>query len=188
MLIQIVSLLLGTAADILAVAFLARVYAQWARAPFRNPVGQFIMAVTNWASLPLRRVIPGLFGVDLASIFAAWLVQIAYFGVMLGLTGLVAVAPDALLAIVWIACIAIMRMTVYLLMGVVIITALMSWINPYSPLAPFFDALSRPLLLPVRRRLPPLGGIDLSPLVVLLLLQVMLIVLGNLQPANLLLP
>ena len=188
MLFQIVSLLLGTAADILAIAFLARTYAQWARAPFRNPVGQFVMAATNWAVLPLRRVIPGLFGVDLASIFAAWLVQIVYFGVMLGLTGLVAVAPETLLAVAWIACIAVLRMTVYLLMGVVIVAALLSWINPYTPLAPFFDALSRPLLLPARRRLPPIGGIDLSPLVVLLLLQVVLIVLGNLQPANLLLP
>jgi YggT family protein len=136
----------------------------------------------------LRRVIPGLFGVDLASIFASWLVQIVYFGVMLGLTGLVAVAPDTLLAVAWISCIAVLRMTVYLLMGVVIIVALLSWINPYSPLASFFDALARPLLLPVRRRMPPLGGIDLSPLVVILLLQVVLIVLGNLQPANLLLP
>ena len=84
MLFQIASLLLGTAADILAIAFLARAYAQWVRAPFRNPIGQFVLAATNWAILPLRRVIPGLFGIDLASIFAAWLVQIAYFGVMLG--------------------------------------------------------------------------------------------------------
>jgi YggT family protein len=188
MLAQIVSLLLGTAADILAIAFLARAYAQWARAPFRNPVGQFVLAVTNWAVLPLRRVIPGLLGIDLASIFAAWLVQIVYFGVMLGLTGLIVVAPETLLAVAWIACIAVLRMTVYLLMGVVIIVAVLSWVSPHSPLASFFDALSRPLLLPVRRRLPPLGGIDLSPLVVVLLLQVVLIVLGNLQPAQLLLP
>ena len=97
-------------------------------------------------------------------------------------------APEAILAVAWIACIAVLRMTVYLLMGVVIITALLSWINPYSPLASFFDALSRPLLLPARRLMPPLGGIDLSPLVVILLLQVVLIVLGNLQPAHLLLP
>jgi YggT family protein len=115
-------------------------------------------------------------------------VQIVYFGVMLGLTGLIAVAPETLLAVAWIACIAVLRMTVYLLMGVVIIVAVLSWVSPYSPLASFFDALSRPLLLPVRRRLPPLGGIDLSPLVVVLLLQVVLIVLGNLQPAQLLLP
>ncbi|MDO9601792.1 MAG: YggT family protein, partial [Rhodocyclaceae bacterium] len=62
MLTQIVSLLLGTAASLLTIAFLARALLQMARAPFRNPVGQFITALTNWAVLPLRRVIPGLFG------------------------------------------------------------------------------------------------------------------------------
>lgn len=183
MLIQIASLLLGTAASLLAVAFLVRVYAQWARAPLRNPVGQFITAVTDWAVLPLRRVIPGLFGLDLASVFAAWLVQIAYFGVMLGLSGALGITPEAMLGVVWVASLAVLRTFVYLLMGVVIVAALLSWINPYSPLAPFFDVLARPLLQPVRRRLPALGGIDLSPLVVLLLLQVALIVLANLQPA-----
>ena len=188
MLAQIVGLLLGTAANLLAVAFLARVYLQWARAPFRNPIGQFVLAVTNWAVLPLRRIIPGLFGMDLASIFAAWLVQIAYFGIMLGLTGGFMVAPGAIFSVAWIAGIAVLRMAVYLVMGVVIIAALLSWINPYSPLTPLFDALSRPLLGPVRRRLPVLGGIDLSPLVVILLLEVLLVVLANLHPMAFMLP
>ncbi|MDP3033206.1 MAG: YggT family protein [Rhodocyclaceae bacterium] len=184
MLAQIVSLLLGTAASLLAIAFLARTLMQLARAPFRNPVGQFITALTNWAVLPLRRVIPGLFGIDLASAFAAWLTQIAYLGVMAGLTGVLSVAPDAMLIIVWLAFLAVLRIAVYLLMGVIIIAALLSWINPHSPFAPLFDALSRPMLNPVRRLLPTLGGIDLSPLVVLVLLQVALVVLAGLQPAR----
>jgi YggT family protein len=188
MLFQIISLLLGTFADILAVAFLARLWMQWARAPFRNPVGQTILTFTDWAVLPLRRIIPGLLGIDLASAFAAWLAQIAYFGVILGMTGLVTLAPEGVLAVAWIACIAVLLLFVYVLMGVVIVAALLSWINPYSPFGAVFDALSRPLLQPVRRLLPALGGIDLSPLVVLLLLQVALIVLANLQPARLLLP
>ncbi len=188
MLAQIISLLLGTAADILAVALLARVWMQWARAPFRNPVGQFILTVTDWAVLPLRRFIPGLFGADLASMLAAWLVQIVFLGIMAGLTGLVLLTPGAILGVAWMAALAVLRMFIYLLMGVVIIAALLSWINPYSPVGPLFDALSRPLLQPARRLLPPLGGLDLSPLVVILLLQVALIVLANLQPVSLLLP
>ncbi len=188
MLAQILGLLLGTAADLLAVAFLARVWMQWARAPFRNPVGQFILTVTDWAVLPLRRFIPGLFGADLASMLAAWLVQIVFLGIMAGLTGLFLLTPGAILGVAWMAALAVLRMMVYLLMGVVIIAALLSWINPYSPVGPLFDALSRPLLLPARRLLPPLGGLDLSPLVVILLLQVVLIVLANLQPVSLLLP
>lgn len=188
MLVQIVALLLGTAADLLAVALLARVWMQWTRAPFRSPVGRFIVAVTDWAVLPLRRVVPGLFGLDLASVFAAWLAQIVYFGIMAGLTGLVAVAPQAILGVALLALLALLRLFVYLLMGVIIVAALLSWVAPYSPLAPLFAALTRPLLAPVRRILPPLGGIDLSPLVALLLLQVVLIVLAGVQPAALLLP
>lgn len=183
MLTQIVALLLGTAANLLAVAFLARAYAQWARASLRNPIGGFIVAATDWALRPLRRLIPGLLGIDWSSVAAAWLTQIVYFGVMAGLSGLVAVAPDAMLSVAWVAALATLRMLVYVVMGAVIIAALLSWINPYSPLAPFFDSLAGPLLLPVRRRLPALGGIDLSPLVVLLLCEVVLIVINGLQPA-----
>lgn len=180
---QIVSLLLGTVADLLAVAFLARVWMQWARVPFRNPVGQFVIAFTNWAALPLRRIVPGLFGIDLASVFAAWLTLFVYFAVMAALIGFGVLALDGLLAVAWAAGIAVLKMFIYLLMGMVIIAALMSWISPYSPLAPLFDALARPLLQPVRRWLPVFGGLDLSPLVVVLLLQVALTVLARLQPA-----
>lgn len=180
MIAQIIDLLLGTAANLLALAFLARVWMQRVRAPFRNPLGQFVAVVTDWAVLPLRRIIPGLFGIDLASVFAAWFVQIAYFGVLVGLTGMAALGPEAALGVAWAAFVAVLRMFVYLLMGAVIISALLSWINPYSPLAPLFDVLARPLLQPVRRLLPALGGIDLSPLVVLVLCQVALVVLANL--------
>lgn len=181
MLLQIVALLLGTAADLLALGFLARVWLQWTRAPFRNPLGRFIAALTDWAVLPLRRLIPGLFGVDLASVFAAWLTQIAFYGVMAGLAGTVAVAPGTILSVVWIAAVAVPLLFVYLLMGVVIIATVLSWINPHSPFMALFDALARPLLAPARRFVPLMGGIDLSPLVVLLLLQVALIVLGSLR-------
>lgn len=188
MLVQIVALLLGTAADLLAIALLARVWMQRTRAPFRNPVGQFITAMTDWAVLPLRRIVPGLFGIDLASVLAAWLVQIVYFGIMAGLTGLVTVSPQAMLGVTLLAALALLRLFVYVLMGALIIAALLSWVAPYSSVGPLFAALTRPLLQPIRKFLPPLGGIDLSPLVALLLLQVALIVLGGLQPGALLLP
>ena len=188
MITQILALLLGTAANLLTVAFLARAYAQWARAPFRNPLGQFLITLTDWAVLPLRRIIPGLFGLDLASVLAAWLAQIAYFGLMAGLTGAALLGPAALLGVLWFAAVAVLRMLVYVLMGAVIIAALLSWINPHTPLAPFFDTLARPLLAPVRRRMPALGGLDLSPLIVLVLLEVVLIVLANLPSPGLGLP
>jgi YggT family protein len=181
MLAQIIDLLLGTAANLLTLAFLARAWMQWVRAPFRNGVGQFVLALTDWAVRPLRRLIPGLFGIDLASVFAAWFAQIAYFGVMAGLSGMVAINPIAAAGVAWLAFVALLRMFVYLLMGSVIIMALMSWVNPYSPFAPLFNQLADPLLRPVRRFLPPLGGVDLSPLVALLICEVALVVVANLQ-------
>ena len=181
MLNQILSLLLGTAASLLTLAFLARVWMQWVRAPFRNPVGQFVIVATNWAVLPLRRIIPGLFGIDLASVFAAWLTQCVFLAIMASLAGFGILALGGLFAIAWGALLGILKMFIYLLMGVVILAALMSWISPYSPAAPLFNGLSAPLLAPVRRFVPIFGGLDLSPLVVILLLQVVLIVLENLR-------
>lgn len=181
MLAQILGLILGTAADLLAAVFLLRVWMQWARAPFRSPIGQFVTTATHWAVSPLRRIIPGLFGIDLASVFAAWLVQIAFFGILMGLTGQAALDPAGMLGVAWLAALAVLRIAIYLAMGIVIGMALLSWINPYSPFAPLFDALSQPLLAPVRKRLPSMGGIDLSPLVIIVLLQVALIVVDNLR-------
>lgn len=182
MLTQILSLLLGTATGLLTVAFLARVWMQWARAPFRNPVGQFVLVFTNWAVLPLRRIVPGLFGIDLASVLAAWLTQCAYLAILASLSSFGLDAPGGLLAVAWAAALAVLRMFVYLLMGVVILAALLSWISPHAPAAPLFNGLAAPLLAPVRRVVPVFGGgLDFSPLVVILLLQVVLIVLENLR-------
>ncbi|MFN3884965.1 MAG: YggT family protein [Rhodocyclaceae bacterium] len=181
MLTQILSFLLGAAATVLTLAFLARFWLQWTRASFRNPVGQFVTVSTNWAVLPLRRIVPGLFGLDLASVLAAWLAQCVYFFVMASLSGVAILTLGGFLAIVWAATLALLKLFVYLLMGIVIIAALLSWIAPYAPAAPLFHNLSAPLLLPVRRVIPVIGGLDFAPLVVVLLLQVVLIVLENLR-------
>src|SRR6266568_2494684 len=72
---QIADLLIRTAFGFFVYALLLRFYMQWLRAPFRNPVGQFVTALTDWAVRPVRRLIPGLFGVDLASILIAWFIE-----------------------------------------------------------------------------------------------------------------
>lgn len=184
MLIQILSLLLGTAASLLTLAFLARVWMQWVRAPFRNPVGQFVVVATNWAVLPLRRIVPGLFGIDLASVLAAWITQFLFLAVMaslLNMSGFGVLALGGLLAVAWGALLGVLKMFIYLLMGVVIVAALLSWLSPHAPAAPLFNGLAAPLLAPVRRIVPVFGGLDFSPLAVILLLQVALIVLDHLH-------
>ena len=177
MLAELFALVVGTLADLLALALLARFMMQWAGAPFRNPVGQFVLAVTDWIVLPVRKVVPGLFGLDWASFLLAWLAQILYLTGALLLSGLAASGPAAMLLVGASALFHTLRLMLQLASAIVIIAALMSWIAPFSPLAPLFNRLTAPLLGPVQRWLPPIGGVDLSPLVVLLVFQVLLRVL-----------
>jgi YggT family protein len=179
MLISLFTLVAGTLADLLAFVFLARLAMQWARASFRNPLGRFIIAVTDWAVLPTRKLVPGLFGLDLASLLLAWLAQTLFISVVIGASGIYGGTTVAAFGVAVLSgLVETLRIGVYLAMGVVIVTALLSWINPYAPLAPVFSQLAQPLLRPVQRLIPTVGGVDLSPLVVLLLLQVLLTMLG----------
>lgn len=179
MLLSLFTLVVGTLADLLAFAFLARFAMQWARVSFRNPLGNFVIAITDWAVLPMRKLIPGLFGLDMASFLLAWLVQTLFVSVIIGAAGIYGgTTVTAFGMAILTGLIETLRLGIYIAMGVVIVAALLSWINPYAPLAPVFNQLAQPMLRPIQRLLPTIGGVDLSPLVVLLLLQVAQAVLG----------
>ena len=162
----------------LTLALLARCLMQWARAPFRNPLGEFIFAVTDWAVKPTRRVIPSAFGVDLPSLVLAWLTQAALHGLLMLLNGSLSLMPTSIGLIGLVALIAVLRIALYLLTGVVIVSAPLSWINPHAPLAPIFNAIAGPFLRPFQRLIPLIGGVDLSPMALLLVLQILLTVLA----------
>lgn len=182
MLISLFTLVVGTICDLLALAFLARFAMQWLRVPFRNPLGRFVLALTDWAVLPARKVVPGLLGLDLASLLLAWLLQTLFMSVVIGASGIHGGATAAGFGSAVVSgLIETLRLGVYLAMGVVIISAILSWVNPHSPVAPLFSQMSEPLLRPFRRLIPPIGGVDLSPLAVLLLLQAALLLLGQLR-------
>jgi len=182
MLTRIILFLAQVACDFLAALLLARVILQWARVSFRNPVGQFVIAVTDWVVLPARKLVPGLFGLDMASLLLAWLTQLAFLALAYSLSSLGHAGGGASVVLLMAsALVEVARLAIHLAMLVVLVTALLSWINPYAPLAPFFNQLARPLLAPFQRVIPPLGGIDLSPLVLLLALQVLLMVLDSLR-------
>ncbi len=182
MLIRILLFVLDTVCSFFTLALLVRFVMQWARAPFRNPLGQFIVAVTDWMVRPFRRLIPGLFGLDMASLFLAWLWQVAYHGIALGFTGLlVAVSLEPTLVVLVLALLELLKIALYLMMGAVLVSAIFSWVNPYAPMAGIFNALTNPLLRPFRRVIPPVGGVDLSPLALLLVLQIALFILAGLR-------
>ncbi len=177
MLAEALQFLLRTFFDLFAVAFWLRFYMQWARVPFHNPFAQFIVKVTDFGVRPLRRLVPGLMGLDLASLVLFYLTELLAVTSVFWLDGypyLVAgasVLPGFLL----LALAAALRLAIYVLMGLVILQAVLSWINPFSPFAPVFYALARPCLAPLQRLVPPIAGVDLTPLVALILMQVLLI-------------
>jgi YggT family protein len=179
MLNQIATLLIGSLGGLLVYALLLRFHMQWLRAPFRNSLGELVAALTNWMVLPVRRFVPGLFGLDLATLFLAWLVQALVMALLMSLRGYAfANAPaTAFLVLAAVSAIELARMSIFLLIGAAILQAVLSFVAPYSPLAPLLDALTRRFYAPFRRIIPIIGGIDLSPLFLILAAQVVLIVL-----------
>ena len=171
--------LLDTLAGFFSVALLLRFYMQAFRVSFRNQVANFIVQVTNWLVMPLRRVLPGVFGLDLSCLLPAYLLQaLLLFAVFALRGGLGAMAAgDLLMLIAWQAVLATLRLSVYLLIGALILQAVLSWVSAYSPLTAPLAQLTRPFLDPIRRIVPPIAAIDLSPLIAILLAQLLLIFL-----------
>lgn len=156
--------------------FLLRFMMQMARVSFAGQLGDFVIKLTNWAVKPLRRIVPGVAGVDWASLIAALWLQLAQAGLLLALAPveLGADSVGTLLMILMLAVRGLIRLAIYIVIGAVLLQAVLSWVNPYSPVAPMVNQLSRPFLDPIRRLVPTISGIDLSPLVLILLLQVLL--------------
>ena len=176
MLYEILSLLLDVLTGLVGGACLLRMYMQQQRIPFSNPLGRLVFALTNWLVLPLRRVLPALGTWDSASLVGAFLLLLAQFGLLWLLSGAQRPAVVPVLALFGLA-----RLVISGLMGLLIVYAILSWTQNYSPLAALLDRLCAPLLSPLRRVLPLLGGLDLSPLALLVLLQILAIVLRSLQ-------
>ena len=183
MLTEITLLLLNFAFGFITILLLARFVMQWQRVSFRNQVGQFVVTTTDWIVRPLRRAIPGVFGLDMASLLPAWAFQTALVFIELSLRGVsFGAGPGSLLLGMWgLGLVELLRMALYLLFAIVLVSALLSWVAPHSPLAPVLRTLADPLLRPIRRIIPLVAGIDLSPLVFLILLQVVLVVVGGLR-------
>ena len=179
MLYQITSFLLDIIAGLLGGACLLRMYMQFQRIPFSNPVGRFVFALTNWLVLPLRRIVPSKGRVDLASLLGAFLILLTQFGLLWLLMG----GTSSLAVLPLLALFGLVRLVISGLIGLVIVYAILSWVQSDSPLVDVIGRLCAPVLRPFRRFIPLVGGIDLSPLALLVLLQVAAIVLNYLQAA-----
>ena len=177
MLGQIAGFLVDTVVTFFVFLLLARFHLQWLRVPFRNPVGEFVLATTNWCVFPARRVIPGLAGLDLPTLLLAWAVQALGIWIQTSIAG----AAPGIAAVAAVAAVDLVRYSLYILVFAILVQVIFSWVNPYAPLAPVFDALTRPFLRPLRRFVPPIGSVDLTPLILIVIVQVVLILVNNLR-------
>jgi YggT family protein len=170
--------LIQTLGNLFVIAVLLRFMMQLFRVPFRNPFAQFIVAVTDFAVKPLRRVVPGLFGLDWACLLLAWLVELGVVTAVYWLDGF----PFALAGGgVWpvmlgLAVVRLLSLTVYLVIGLTLVRAVLSWVNSDTPLMPVVYELTEPFLRPLRRFVPMVANVDLTPLVLFVLCQLVLMV------------
>jgi len=165
--IFLVKVLFGLYATLVVLRFLL----QLTRADFYNPLSQFIVKATKPLLNPLRRVIPGVSGIDVASLVLAWFVLTLEQLAILALAGAgFQLAGAALLAIP-----ELISLIINVCLFAILIQVIISWINPggYNPAIGLIHGLTEPLLAPVRRRMPNMGGLDLSPMVVMLGLVVL---------------
>mgnify|MGYP005861188897 CR=1 FL=1 len=182
---RVILFLLDTLFFFLVAAALLRAWMNHQRMQMTVQPGRFVMALTNWIVQPVRRVLPRSMAqarIDWGSLMAAVLLAMAYGGIWLALvTGMqpVSVSPVAmLLGILTMAAKLIVRTVLQGLMVLLIVYAVLSWVQPHSPIIHTLDRLCSPVLRPVRRIVPTIGGVDLSVLILIILLQVGLMVLG----------
>lgn len=174
---QMVSLVLDVVAGLVAGTCLLRLAMQAQRIPFDQPLGRFVFALTDWIVMPLRKVVPAWSRWDLSSLVAAWLIKALQFLLLWLLAG----AHGRLGLLPLVSLVGLLQLVVSTLSALVLLYVLMSWMQPGSYFFHMAEQLARPWLAPVRRRFPLVGGVDLSALVVLLLLQLAGMLLAGLQ-------
>ena len=166
--------LITTLFDLYLMVVLLRIWLQMASADFYNPLSQFVVKATHPIVGPLRRIMPSVGSVDTASLLLAFIVVCTKFVLLLLLAG-VSLDP---IAILFSGCLNLFKEIFNLIFWVLILRAIMSWVvQGYNPIAAVLAQLSEPILAPVRRVIPPIGGLDLSVLVVLIALQFLQILL-----------
>jgi YggT family protein len=172
---QVGLLIINTLVGLYLLLVVMRFLLQLVRADFYNPISQFIVKATNLPLIPLRKVIPGIGGIDVASIVLALLVQAVAIVLILLLNG---IQPPPLQVAMWSA-IGILSLLLKVYFWGLLITVIASWVAPnsYNPVLILINQILEPAMKPIRKIMPDLGGIDISPIIMFLLIQVLEILL-----------
>jgi YggT family protein len=151
-------------------AVMLRLFLQWSRADFYNPLSQAIVKLTNPVLRPLRRYIPAIGGIDTASLVLILVLQVLNLWLSLAVAGAAGAGFGGILVL---ALAELLAKVLYILMFAIFVQVIASWVAPgaYNPALSLVDSITHPLLKPLRSLLPPLGGLDLTPMVALIALQ-----------------
>jgi YggT family protein len=172
--------LIETFSRLYMLTFLLRIMLQVARADFHNPISQFVVQITNPLVVPARRIIPSLRGFDLPTLVVLFALQAVFLVLVFALRGLV----PSIGQLLWIALFELLTQAVWAYVICIFGYVLLSWFGQaYSPIAGILSQLVNPILRPARRLLPQMGGLDLSPMIVMIFLMAALIALGDLRTA-----
>ncbi len=189
--VEIAAYLINTIMSLYLIVVLLRLLLQVARADFYNPISQFVVRATDPLVRPLRRIIPGFGGIDLATLILALIIQFIIINLLYMLLG--GAMPNPVSAVVW-SLIGVAAAIVKIYFFSILVAIIFSWIAPGSshPALALLNQINEPVMAPVRKLLPPMGGLDLSPILVFILINVFTILLNHAAiatglPGNLLL-
>lgn len=167
LLYNIFSLVIDLVAGLFAGVLLFRFWMQIVRVRPPHQIAQFTFQLTDWLVKPLRRVIPGIRGIDWATLLSAY--AIALISTTLKVLILLHSFSGSIFLLAFFS---VLQWIIYGWTALIILEVVFSWVNPHAPLAPFVRTLNAPLLKPIRQVIPLLGGLDLSPMVLFILLQI----------------
>jgi YggT family protein len=173
MILSATQFLLTTIFGLLTMMFLLRFIMQAFKASFYNPIGQTVIALTDFAVKPARRFIPSWKKNDLSTLVLAFITQVLLHLAAIGLSGF----PFAVAGVtIWpnllgLSLLGVVHAMLDIFFYALIVHVILSWVNPHTPIAPVLHSLTQPILGPIQRLMPALGGIDFSPLVAIILLQ-----------------
>jgi len=164
-----VQFLIDTIFDLYLMVVILRIWLQLAKADFYNPFSQFIVKATHPIVAPMRRILPSIGSLDTATVVLALIVAAAKLIVLSLVVGATSLNPISILIA---ACLVVLKVAFSILFWVLIIRAILSWISQgHNPIEVVLHQLTEPFLAPIRRVIPPIGGLDLSILIAIVLLQ-----------------
>jgi len=178
---SILTFLISTVFSLLISVFLLRAWMYWVRIHPFTPYARLINNITDWAITPLRAILPTGNKVDTASLLMAFLCAVVELLLMMSISGY-GFAEGVLLRLPLVALLMAVKWALSLATWVCIFQAILSWLNPMQPIMPVLNTLLAPLLDPIRRHMPRTGMIDFSPLVLILILQVLQIAVSSVMP------